>query len=122
MSRGTIQHEFLHALGVYHEQSRADRDDYIIVNWDNIQEDKKDQFTKEGVVHDDIKYNVHSVMQYGANSFSKNGQATMVARDGSTLYSDHELTRQDILKLVYMYKDVNTKCQGTEQAIWFSLT
>ena len=65
------------------------------------------------MVHSDIKYNVHSVMQYGADAFSKNGKATMIAKDGSTLYNDHELTRQDILKLVYMYKDVNTKCKGT---------
>ncbi|XP_055355261.1 zinc metalloproteinase nas-6-like [Paramacrobiotus metropolitanus] len=33
---GCIQHELLHTLGFYHEQSRLDRDDYVIVNWDNI--------------------------------------------------------------------------------------
>merc|ERR1719290_203213 len=43
MSTGIIQHEFLHALGVYHEQSRADRDSYITVVWDNIIPSKKNQ-------------------------------------------------------------------------------
>ena len=38
---GTTQHEFLHAYGIYHEQSRGDRDDYVTVNYDNIQEGRR---------------------------------------------------------------------------------
>ena len=34
---GTVMHEFLHALGHYHEHMRGDRDDYVIIHWDNIQ-------------------------------------------------------------------------------------
>ena len=33
---GCLLHEFLHALGVPHEQSRRDRDDFIVIRWQNI--------------------------------------------------------------------------------------
>lgn len=77
--KGSMMHEILHALGFWHEQSRADRDNYIKVMWQNITEEKKYNFSKHiknGIDVNDYDYG--SIMHYGAKAFSKNGEATIV--------------------------------------------
>ena len=49
---GTVQHEMLHALGFFHEQSRTDRNDFVTINLDNVEEgkiDRKSRFVSRDV-------------------------------------------------------------------------
>ena len=42
----TIVHEFVHALGAFHVHSRNDRDNYVSVDFSNIQAGKEHNFKK----------------------------------------------------------------------------
>ncbi|XP_028417057.1 zinc metalloproteinase nas-14-like [Dendronephthya gigantea] len=76
----TVMHELLHALGFWHEQSRADRNNYVEIFWENIREGKEHNFMKENyftVDHQDKPYDFQSLMHYGNSYFSKNGMDTI---------------------------------------------
>ena len=71
---GTVIHEFMHALGFYHEQSRTDRDKYVTILYKNIKPDMFDQFESYGqdrIDHLGAEYDTCSVMHYSPTAFSK---------------------------------------------------
>ncbi|NXD71891.1 MEP1A protein, partial [Eolophus roseicapillus] len=73
--RAIVEHEVLHALGFYHEQSRTDRDDYVTIWWDEIIEDKENNFEKydDSFITDlNTPYDYESLMHYQPFSFNKN--------------------------------------------------
>jgi len=76
-TKGTIQHEFVHALGFYHSQMRSDRDKYIEVKWDNIRKDPKNlknfkKYTPDVISHYGLPFDYESIMLYGSYQGSNN--------------------------------------------------
>jgi len=109
MFRKTVVHEFLHAAGFWHEQSRLDRDQYLNVYLNNVETSMKHNFNKVNPVEAKTigRYDYLSVMQYGSKSFSKNGKNTMTRKNGSTKLGqpfDGFVTKSDISKLKNLYK------------------
>lgn len=69
-----IAHELLHALGFYHEQSRPDRDQYVTIEWDNVEDDASSRYQfrlADGSDTLDTPYDYTSIMHYGPCSFTK---------------------------------------------------
>ncbi|XP_071053891.1 zinc metalloproteinase nas-4-like [Onthophagus taurus] len=109
-SLGTPIHELLHAAGFLHEQSRTDRDDYVKINWENIEDGKKDNFKKydDSIVNSfQIAYDYESVLHYSQDAFSKNGKNTIDIKDKNgkryTFGQRSTLSKKDAAKVNAMY-------------------
>lgn len=74
----------MHALGFFHMQSSFDRDNYVRINNENIESGRENNFQKYStsiVSHLKTSYDLDSLMHYGRNAFSRNGQNTIETRN-----------------------------------------
>jgi len=70
---GTVVHEIFHALGMWHEQSRLDRDTHVSILTQNILPNHEHNFSKvtSGSGQDLGTYDHYSLLHYGAYYFAK---------------------------------------------------
>jgi hypothetical protein len=70
-------HEILHAAGIWHEQSRSDRDNFVEILWQNIQSGKEYNFAKHEADGVNIgSYDLQSIMHYSQSAFGKKDPVT----------------------------------------------
>lgn len=102
---GAAVHEFGHAWGLWHEQSREDRDAFITVHWENIEAGMEHNFNQHIADGDDIgAYEYGSLMHYGSFAFSKNNQRTITPKQaGATIGQRNGLSAGDIAAVHHMY-------------------
>uniref|UniRef100_A0AC35U598 Zinc metalloproteinase n=1 Tax=Rhabditophanes sp. KR3021 TaxID=114890 RepID=A0AC35U598_9BILA len=114
-SHGIIEHEVGHALGLEHEQSRPDRDNYLTINLANAQTGTEPQFVKSALtaVKDyGVGFAYDSTMLYFATAFSKDGRLKTQA--SKRLVYDETMGQQDRLSFgdfkILNYHYCNTTC------------
>lgn len=105
---GVVAHEVMHSLGIFHEQSRTDRDMYVKILYENVMDGEAHNFDKYpdiGYEGGNIgTYDYNSIMHYGSSDFSKNGGYTILKLDGSRIYKQRSyLTEGDKEGLNYLY-------------------
>lgn len=129
-SLGNTIHELAHVLGMWHEQSRCDRDRYVTIEWDNIIATSRANFQRHcsrtdttfaathtsDVTHLDGKdfghYDEGSIMHYGPYAESQNGQPTITSRFGleAVMGQRNGLSTMDGNTLLFMYPSIQWDC------------
>lgn len=104
ISLGSVIHEMGHTVGLYHEHCRKDRDQYVSIQWNNIQNGQAYNFDIYNSGTDIGPFNINSVMMYWPDSYSKNGQPTIKRANGTTFtYNRTGFTTGDINTINTMY-------------------
>ncbi|XP_021011841.1 astacin-like metalloendopeptidase isoform X3 [Mus caroli] len=103
--RGIVLHELMHVLGFWHEHSRADRDRYIRVNWNEILPGFEINFIKSRSTNMLVPYDYSSVMHYGRFAFSWRGQPTIIPLWTSSVHIGQRwnLSTSDITRVCRLY-------------------
>ncbi|XP_026373055.3 LOW QUALITY PROTEIN: astacin-like metalloendopeptidase [Ursus arctos] len=110
---GIVLHELMHVLGFWHEHSRADRDRYIRINWNEILPGFEINFIKSRNSNMLVPYDYSSVMHYGRLAFSRRGLPTITPlwAPGVHIGQRWNLSTSDITRVLRLY-DCSLSGQG----------
>uniref|UniRef100_A0A8C9KKU0 Metalloendopeptidase n=1 Tax=Panthera tigris altaica TaxID=74533 RepID=A0A8C9KKU0_PANTA len=102
---GIVLHELMHVLGFWHEHSRADRDHYIRVNWNEILPGFEINFIKSRSSNMLVPYDYSSVMHYGRLAFSRRGLPTITPLWAPSVHIGQRwnLSTSDITRVLRLY-------------------
>ncbi|XP_075912262.1 uncharacterized protein LOC116940453 isoform X2 [Petromyzon marinus] len=109
VTKGTVLHELMHALGFHHEHCRSDRDDHVWVLSDNIKEDWKDAIEKKTSHGHNLTtpYDYSSITHYSMIAGSKDEQSpTMIPKNMRRMRrfgGCHTLSDGDVMKIEKMF-------------------
>ena len=109
MVKGIIIHELNHALGFVHMQSAIDRDNFVTINYVNIQDTAVNNFAKYTstyISYFGTTFDINSIMMYPRKAFSKNGLDTIttkIAADNDKIGQRVRMSSLDVLRLSKMY-------------------
>jgi len=114
-------HEIMHAMGLFHEQTRPDRDEHVTINYQNIEQGTTNfNYKKRGQQKVDelqLPYDFQSIMHYGADTFCIRDSAnrcvgpTMVAKNGQYV-GGQKLTDVDKAKINGLYPRQRHVCKS----------
>jgi astacin len=104
---GNAIHEIGHALGLWHEQSREDRNGHVAVHLENVIAGFEHNFTQQIADGDDVgDYDFGSIMHYPATAFSKNGEPTIVTKNGQSIGQRNGLSAGDVAAIRSIYPNL----------------
>ncbi len=118
---GVMTHEIGHTLGYLHEQNRSDRDQFVNIFPENIQDGAISQFRVDNNSVNPGRFDVESIMIYSSFTFSKNGQPVMLEKDGSRIPFRSRLSAGDIAGTNQLYPSDTgggDTCEGVDE--WVS--